>query len=596
VRAVSVLTVADDAVFGELSQMVSLPEHLGERVGEGWVVGPTFEREIIPRLRQQGVPVLIRMAKRAAGGLLAEDLAPRLRHLTSRAREVLHSAQRHAIDGMVVGIHAWDPELDAPAVRELLGLGLLEKLGEDGPLEPREPGPAAKSSEARFTPAGGERGGKHEPREPGPAAKSSEARFTPAAASGGNRIASPDEGGARSDFWSERGACERGGKHEPREPGPAAKSRSAGASDIARTGRDLRQRVASEGGKHAIHPELPPPPEIPYDFHEAAMPEPEDLGQGKPGPLGLLHDLASLAAAIDLVAPKRTLAGLIGAVDSRKLQDRLCTPRVARLEEHPRWGQALRALEALGVVTLDPTSRELGLDLGLERTLMGSTEQALDHLVHRLVDADLHSALPAVRAALRSAGDGAVDEVVFYDLLAEQHREVLFTPWRRGSVPTYPALEGEHPRQFDRDTFDEVEVPMLHRLLGRLDRLGLVRRAPGVFAGTPDGRRWGRVEGQPLPPIWVSSDLELVVPPDGLTPWERFQVERLGRCLARDVVDRYRLERAGVETWLRHHEIDEALALLERRSPAVPDVARQTLLQWAKQASRVVVTRGVILT
>jgi hypothetical protein len=549
-RAVSVLTVADDAVMSELSRVVPMEEHLGERVGEGWVVGPTFEREIIPKLRQHGVPVLIRMARRpGAAGLSADDLAPRLRQLTSRAREVLHSVQRHAIDGMVVGIHAWDPVQDAPAVRELLGLGLLERLE----LEPSEPGPAAKSRSA-----------------------------------GGSEV-------ARTGRDLRQRVASEGGELEPSEPGPAAKSRSAGGSEVARTGRDLRQRVASEGGKHAVHPDLPPPPEIAFDFAEAAMPEPTDLGEGRAGPLGLLHDLASLAAAIDLVAPKRTLAGLIGATDSRKLQDRLCTEKVARLEEHPRWGQALRALEALGVVTLDPMTRELGLDLGLERTLMGSTEQALDHLVHRLVDADLHSALPAVRAALRDAGDGAVDEVVFHDLLAEQHREVLFTPWRRGSEPTYPALDGEHARQFDRDAFDEVEVPMLNRLLGRLDRLGLVRRAPGVFAGTPDGRRWARVEGQLLPPIWVSSDLELVVPPDGLTPWERFQVERLGRCLARDVVDRYRLERAGVETWLRHHEIDEALALLQRRSPAVPEVARQTLLEWARQATRVVVTRGVLV-
>jgi DNA-binding winged helix-turn-helix (wHTH) protein/predicted ATPase/tetratricopeptide (TPR) repeat protein len=64
-----------------------------------------------------------------------------------------------------------------------------------------------------------------EPSEPGPAAKSSAARFAPA-------------GG------------ERGGTLEPSEPGPAAKSRSVAISEDARTGRDLRQRVASEGGDH----------------------------------------------------------------------------------------------------------------------------------------------------------------------------------------------------------------------------------------------------------------------------------------------------------------------------------------------------------
>jgi predicted acylesterase/phospholipase RssA/CRP-like cAMP-binding protein len=95
------------------------------------------------------------------------------------------------------------PEVER-AVQELVKLrtralhlaALLEPLV--GGLEPSEPGPAAKSSEARFAPAGGE----------------------------------------------------RGGTHEPSEPGPAAKSRSAQVSEDARTERDLRQRVASEGGEH----------------------------------------------------------------------------------------------------------------------------------------------------------------------------------------------------------------------------------------------------------------------------------------------------------------------------------------------------------
>jgi hypothetical protein len=156
----------------------------------------------------------------------------------------------------------------------------------------------------------------------------------------------------------------------------------------------------------------------------------------------------------------------------------------------------------------------------------------------------------------------------------------------------YPALEGERTRKFDRDGFDEVEGPLLNKLLGRLERLGLVRRAPGVFAGTADGRRWANASSTPLPPVWVGSDLEVVVPPDGLTPWERFQIERLGRCLQRDVVDRYRLERAGLVRWLRHHDFGEALDLLRRRSPGVPAVAVQTLESWARSADRIVLVRG----
>lgn len=482
-RVVSVLEVADPAVWDELERVAPLAGHLGETLGARRIVLPSFEKEVLPRLRESGVPVLIRYARRGGDGDPAtSDAAERVARLSRRARSVLETAQRHTIDGMVIGIHAWDPLTDGPAVRELLGAGVITLLEGD---------------------------------------------------------------------------------------------------------------AADRGGRYTLDPDLPLPPEIPYTFDDAVMPEPDDLQPASPGPVGLLHDLASLAAAIDHVRPKRTQAGQIGAVDARKLGTRLAI-RDVRIEDDPRWARALRGLEALGVVAVDPMTRELGLDLGLENTLAGTTEQAIDRLIHKLVEADLHSAVPAVRAALRQAGDGALDEIVFFDLVFEQHRDVLFAPWRR-EEDTYPMLEGDSPRPFDREGFDAVEVPMLKKLLSRLDRLGILRRAPGVFAGTPDGRRWARVDGLPLPPVWVSSDLEVVVPPDGVTPWERFQLERLGRCIVRDVVDRYRLERAGIETWLRFHELEEAIALLRRRSPAVPHTAIETLTEWARSASRIVLLRGVLL-
>ena len=67
-----------------------------------------------------------------------------------------------------------------------------------------------------------------------------------------------------------------------------------------------------------------------------------------------------------------------------------------------------------------------------------------------------------------------------------------------------------------------------------------------------------------------------VVPPDAVTPWERFQIERLGR-------------------WLATHELDEALDLLRRRCPAVPPVVEDTLRQWARGATRIVLTTGIVV-
>jgi hypothetical protein len=483
-RTTALLEVADPATWDELAAVVPLEQHTVEVLSPSQRrVDAAFGREAVPALSARGVPVLVRFARRSAGQ--ADDdtaeVARTVAALSGRARRLLHTVQRHAIDGRVLTTAFDQDELvGEPAVlRELLGAGLIERHGsEDDP---------------------------------------------------------------------------------------------------------------EDALRLLLHPDLPAPPEVPYDLEDAVMESPDDLEPPTPGPVPLLHDLAALAAAIDAERPKRTLQGSLAAADTRRLARRLAVPIDGRLEDDPRWGRALRALEALGVVSADFVSRELALDLGLERVLAGTTEDAVDRLVHRLVEPDLRSAIPAVRAALRQAGEGAVDDVVFLELLFEQHRDVLFTPWDRGAEQTYP---GEGLRAFDREGWDRIEVPLVHKLLKRLARLGVVRLAPGVFAATADGRRWARATGQPLPPVWVSSDLEVVVPPDGLTPWERFQLERLGRCLGRDVVDRYRLEREALAGWLRVHTVDEALELLARRCPALPATAAETLRAWGRSASRVVLTHG----
>ncbi len=487
-RAVSVLSVASTAVWEELEAIAPLGEHALERLGPlEKVVGPGFEDEILPILEQHGLRVLLRFARRDPASVQAarDDWARVVAELPDPARAVLHAAQRHATDGVVIAPQAWDPETDADSVRALHAAGLLT-------LQGGEP------------------------------------------------------------CW----------------------------------------------GLYRLHEDLPPPPERAYDFEEALMPETDDLPEAGPGPIALLHDLASLAAAIAHVGPRRTHAGSITVSDGKKLGRRLGVKALARdgkLDKQPAWTRALRALEALGVVSTDPLSRELALDLGLERTLAGGTVQALDSLIGRLVDRDLRVLIPPVREAMRQAGEQAVDKVVFIDLLREQHRQVVFPAWHRESTLVYPSLPGERLRRFDEDAWGRIEDRMVRRLLERLERLGLVRRAPGIFAATPDGRRWAGGQRGPTPQVWLSSDLELVVPPDAITPWERFQLERLGRCLARDVVDRYRLERAGLEQWLATHELEEAMAFLERRCAAVPATVRDTLEAWGHSAQRVVLTRGVVV-
>ena len=360
------------------------------------------------------------------------------------------------------------------------------------------------------------------------------------------------------------------------------------------------------------------------------MDETDDLSKVNASPLALLHDMAALAAALQRLTLKRTVAGGIARADGKRLGSQLGDPGLARdgdLLQHERWARAMRALDALGAVATDPLTREIYLDLGLESAIAGSARDAMDRLVHRLVDRDLHGVVPAIRAALKAAGTGAVDasvvtvagvqvmavpvsptrartatagtgavdEMIFLDLIREQHRDLLFPVWRRAEGMLYPSAAGEDPRPYDEDGWERIEVPLIRSVLKRLEHLGAIRRAPGLFAATEDGRIWAGAIDPPPSPMWARSDLELMVPPDAVTPWERFQIERLGRCLARDVVNRYKLEREALARWLATHELDEALDLLRRRCPGVPPVVEETLRQWARSATRIVLTVGIVL-
>lgn len=356
--------------------------------------------------------------------------------------------------------------------------------------------------------------------------------------------------------------------------------------------RSIPDRSEPFHGRYQLHEDLPSPPPRSYDFEEAAMERTDDLSEPMASPIGLLHDLAALGAGIAKTTPKRTLKGHLEMAGLKRLGKQLGASLYPNLDE--RWARALRALELLGVVRTEPIRRTLHLEPSLEGLLAGSTSDAIERLVARLVDQDLQAVLPAVRAALRHAGEGAIDEMIFLELLAEQHRDIIFAPWRRDGRFVYPEPAGDRVAWSD-EAFELIEARMIRELLRVLVRLGLIVRASGVFAPTEDGQIWASGDDPPSPPVWLGSDLHALVPPHAITPWERFQLERFGRCIARDVVDRYALEREGLETWLSTHELDQALGLLERRCPSVPPSVRETLQEWHRAATAVVLTRGVIL-
>lgn len=335
----------------------------------------------------------------------------------------------------------------------------------------------------------------------------------------------------------------------------------------------LDPRAPSPLGAYRLRGDLPPPPEPAWSLGEALFEPPDDL---EPPPMRLgaaLTDAAALAAALRHTAPRRTHQGHLDRASCRRLGRRLLDPAIARAGDlgsgDPRWRRALDLLEGLGLVAADPIQRTLTVDeAALGEALAGSPADVLDRTLRRLCPPELHPVLPPLRAALAQAGPAAVDDVLLVELLSEQ-QDGAWAP--------------------DAAAFVEEEGPLVDEALRLLHQLGLVLRGPGAFAGTEDGRRWAG-EPSPRPPVWAGSDLELVVPPGAADPLDRYALELLATPLARDVVDRLRLDRAGLALWLEAHDVDEALALLRRLTPAVPTAVEETVRAWADWITRIVLS------
>jgi hypothetical protein len=347
-------------------------------------------------------------------------------------------------------------------------------------------------------------------------------------------------------------------------------------------------------GRYRLAPGLPEPAPVPYNFEDAVMPPTDDLARRGPSLFALEQDLAVFLAGLAASGVRRTVDGYPDAHGARRLGRRLLDPELARwgrLElASPRWQMAERVVEALGLWECDPLSRALLPAQRVQRLLSQGPAARFDGLARRVVEHDARPLIPALRAALRAAGEQAIDEVVLRALLAEQHRDLLFAPWGQVGDRFYPCPPEATPTLYDDEGFDEVEGPLLSRAIDALARLGLVTRAPGVFAATAEGRVWAGLDPTgPTPRLSLSGDLELIVPPGALPPWERFVVELATSPVSRDVVDRLRLGRVELERALGYVPLTTLLSVLESRvGHSLPASVVRALQLWARPWERIV--------
>ena len=347
-------------------------------------------------------------------------------------------------------------------------------------------------------------------------------------------------------------------------------------------------------GRYRLAPGLPEPEPVAYALQDAVMAPPEDLARRGPSLLALEQDLAVFLAGVAAAGVRRTVDGHLDVAGARRLGRRLADPGLSRggrlTNASPRWQMAARVVEALGLWECDPLSRALLPAQRVQRLLSQGPAARFDGLARRVVEQDARPLIPALRAALRAAGEQAIDEVVLRALLTEQHRDVLFAPWGQVGARFYPCPPEATPTLYDDDGFDEVEGPLLSRAIDALARLGLVTRAPGVFAATAEGRVWAGLDPTgPTPRLLLSADLELVVPPGALPPWERLVVELATSPVSRDVVDRLRLGRVELERALGYVPLSTLLAVLESRvGHSLPPSVVEALQLWARPWERIV--------
>lgn len=347
-------------------------------------------------------------------------------------------------------------------------------------------------------------------------------------------------------------------------------------------------------GRYRLAPGLPEPAPVAYDFEEAVMPLTDDLTRRGPSLLALEEDLAVFLAALTAAGVRRTVEGHPDVAGARRMGRRLMDPGLSRggrlADASPRWQLAARVVEALGLWECDPLSRALLPAQRVEGLLRQGPSARFDGLARRVVEQDARPLIPALRAALRAAGDQAIDEVVLRALLAEQHRDVLYAPWGQVGDRFYPCPPEATPTIYDDEGFEEVEGPLLTRAIDALARLGLVLRAPGVLAATAEGRIWAGLDPSgPAPRLLLSADLELVVPPGALPPWERLLVELATSPVSRDVVDRLRLGRAELERALGVAPLTTLLGVLEARvGHGLPPSVVEALQLWARPWERIV--------
>ena len=123
-RAISTLEVTEPSAWALLAvdaHLLGEPSALCREISD--------ERGLLAALEAAGLreQILIRYARRPPEEIAASsaELSARIATLDAGQRRVLASAQRHALDDVVIGLHAWDPEKDAPRVRRLVGAGLI---------------------------------------------------------------------------------------------------------------------------------------------------------------------------------------------------------------------------------------------------------------------------------------------------------------------------------------------------------------------------------------------------------------------------------------------------------------------------------------
>lgn len=247
-------------------------------------------------------------------------------------------------------------------------------------------------------------------------------------------------------------------------------------------------------------------------------------------------------------------------------------------EDLSRWMLALGLARATGLVRL-VGDRLVGFPEAAPRPLNEPIQLFSDEFERA-----------GVQLLLRVIGNSWVGTEALLGRLRVHAREVLYSPQKSfyETMPTVP---------FDGDGWDQIETQLLHRILDRLHRLGVIdawrEQRRGAAGSEVVAARRAQPRIRPESGFLLTPDHEILMLSGALSHADYARLVRLAPYSDGDHLYRHRLSRQGVLADMEAGHTDVLGFLTQHSRTGVPPNIQEALQDWLRQAGRILMMTGV---